>query len=168
MGYYTLIILEWLPVMCYVAETGRNMTGTLVFVSMGMYQLSRLYFTFVDTQVIVGYPRWVFAVMVTICVFMLIWNQFCFLTFNLTCGWNDDFDSVSRWTLVIYYIVPIKPDTLFTIYFVHWALLIVWDMVTVSLFIYKLHTLPISTKIAADPVFIKIRQNLVRIVILTI
>merc|ERR1712062_693453 len=89
---------------------------------------------------------------------------------TLECSWNEDHDLYIKETTIIRIFVNIHSKTIWRFFVINFVVYTIWDLVTLTLFVWKLRSLSInvSEKLASNPVFMKIRRNMHRIIVLAI
>jgi len=161
-------LLNWFPYICYFNETARHLVGIFLLLSLGLYQLSRLYYTFANKKVLKSYPRWLFVVMISMAVIILVMNQIVSNSITMHCGWEKQSGSLQSLVMVHELWRIFDYRMMYILWVINFLLYIAWDLTTLMLFVWKLRSLPIPETIASDPVLVKIRRNITRIIILTI
>ena len=160
-----LSLAKLIPGLCLFVRWLSNVFWYLQFLSMGFYQLSRLYYSFANSQVHSdkGYPKWVFIVMLIVpIVIMFIFSiSNMFTVLNSDCGINSDFE---------YFSYPIKnPDETLTIlagFAAAWSY-VIWDVITMLLYMFKIRMFKIY-KTTEPIVYKRILSILYKIAIITL
>ena len=149
---------------CIFLFSGSVYIGTALPIWVGLYQLDRLYHCFADKKVPGGYPKWLFYVMTTFGIlYLLAWLAF-FVSNEKTlkCGLTQKYEFyaifVDEWTL----------QALETWVSARLALYLIWDITTLLLLVCKLRSMTVFVQSKSQHLVLKIRQNVTRIVILTI
>ena len=164
-------MLTYVPGLCAFSFFLQITVGVLLVLSMGFYQLSRLYYCFANNQVHSnkGYPKWVFVIMYTIGIlygFMVIMSlqlsdvvDSLFRTF--ACGYNDNFE---------YFYYPMFTEDSYR-WSTYWAAVTVllyafWDLITLLLYGWKIRAYIDKDNLSI--VFTRIMSILFKITILTL
>ena len=134
------LILEYIPGLCTFSTYTGWLCMNIQFLSMGLYQLARLYYCFANDQIHSnkGYPKWVFIVMVIIGVIVII-NlniSYIFIVASLMkreCGYSNRFEYYYR--PVFHYFAGVYPWHYGTL-----LILLSWDAVTLLLYVWKIKT----------------------------
>ena len=171
-----MLSLDALPGYCRLHLSSSVIADATQFVSMGMYQLSRLHYCFSKTSAHHqnGYPKWLFIVMVTIGVALQI---SCTMLFTLgqplpsTCGFRRDFTFTFEYSdSAIMFHGDIHQQELDFYYWYHTnaAVFLIWDIIIGLLYCYKIKTFRKTRVLRQDAVWKKIIFILQRIIIITL
>ena len=162
--FYTL---QWINGACHFSRYMATMSVILQTISMGIFQLSRLYYCFSRDKVHSdkGYPKWVFIIMVIVLpvsTFMMIAPITFFSNVHgirIKCGINSKFQ---------YYYTTIGdyPWIVLTGSIVVF-LGVIWDITTLALYLFKIRLFR-EYKDAEPAVYKRILSILYKIVILTV
>ena len=136
-------------------------------ISVGLYELSRLYQCFADEKVPGGYPKWLFYAMTNFAIlhFMVNLAQNVWDGRSVTCGLTKHHESFDKVVDRGVWSIQIQK----TLSNVRTGLYFVWEISIFLLLVFKLRTLTKSTTTANLKVLvIGIQRNMERIVILTI
>ena len=129
----------WFDGLCIFTGWLANVSMYIQFLSMGFYQLSRLYYSFANDQIHSdkGYPKWIFITMIMfgIVIFIIYSISLMFddpTGLNAECGINSKYE---------YQYFPINNNhqrlTLFG-QFLSLLAYVVWDLITLSLYMVKI------------------------------
>ena len=144
-----LLLLNVVPGFCFLQYTGSVIVFGTQYIIMGFYQLSRLHYCFSNEQVHHqrGYPLWIFVVMVSIGILILLsWIALYLLvdTFPKKCGFRrggtlfwEYRDRTILWDGDSYR----DDDILRIYYFWHSAVCIafqIWDITTLIMYCWKI------------------------------
>ena len=168
--------LDILPGFCMIQYTLSPIARQTQFIFMGFYQLSRLHYCFSKTSSHHqnGYPKWLFIVMVSVGIILLIlWSILLSLGHPLpsTCGFQGD--SSFEWEYKDSSILFAGNLEVQKVQFYHWyysivAITLAWDITTLSLYCYKIKTFRSNTTLSQDAVWRKIIFVLQRIIIINL
>ena len=134
-GFCTFI--RFFPILCHIGGDRVFVTfGALQGIFIGIFQLSRLYYCFSRSKVHSkkGYPTWLFKIMYSIAIILLLVNipyPWFFMEPNMKCGINAQgqyYVRDSTFTgLGVYGMIALVQDMVY----------LVWDIITFSLYIIK-------------------------------
>eukprot|EP01083_Nonionella_stella_P077821 212716_1 len=124
-------------ILCYIARPMGIIFSTLQSVSMGFYQLQRLYYCFSQTKVHSnkGYSNCLFYVMNSLGIIIVIntFTLFALVQFPYSCTINKDFRSVEKTKFNEALEAPYEIASFSAVF-----LYIVWDISTLVLYIVKI------------------------------
>lgn len=151
----------YIPGLCYVSWQLFLISVTVQAVSLGFFQLSRLYFCFsrATTKTSQGYPNWVFYSMFGIgsLAISIVCIASWFMIKTKYCGWNDNMDYVTK--TEIYH-----PNAIYLVLFTLLTFFI-WDWITFILYIAKYCLFKSRNKTKNVQVHTRIRCILMNIII---
>ena len=161
-------LLLYLDGFCIFASYIGSVFLGLQGISMGLYQLSRLYYCFSNSQIHSdkGYPRWVFIIMVIFGVLLTLSGLIAALFndsfgFNAKCGINSNLEYYSKSIHLSF----IKYSIIWSA--ITWLLYTVWDIMTLLLYIAKVRLFKKFQK--SEPlVYQRILSILYKIAIITL
>ena len=153
-----------MPGFCYFVFPLMGCVLGVQYLSMGMYQISRLHYCFSAAQVHheKGYPQWLFLAMSTVGVCLLLsWVLFYAIAVPLpaACGIDADTNCFTELN------APLVSPTTWSA--VHFALYHVWDLATLGLYALKIHSFR-KYKAEQEEVYRRIMCILQRVAILTL
>ena len=161
-------LLQWFNGLCVFMTWLGSTFSYLQFLSMGFYQLSRLYYSFANSQIHSGkgYPKWVFIFMIIygIVIFLsysivTMFEQF--LGFNVKCGINSNFETYSH-PMVNTHQLLIDVSI-----YISMLLYTIWDLLTLSLYMNKIRLFK-EYKHSQPMVYKRILSILYKITIITL
>ena len=172
----TFLCLELLPGSCILHYSACVIALTTQFVSMGLYQLSRLHYCFSKTSTHHqnGYSQWIITVMVMVVVAIQISYKMLFTLGHplpSTCGFKRDF--TFKWEFrdsAIMFDGDLEEQS---IYFSRWFMMNsitvqLWDLTILLLYCHKVRTLKRTCTLRRDAVWRKIMFILQRIIIINV
>ena len=140
--HFAFCILIFIPILCTTSALPLISAGIGSALSMGLYQLSRLYYCFSKNKVHSdkGYPKWLFVIMglsgIAISInFVAAWSLNNLTSYNLKCLYNQNYEYIQH-----RFIAPKAYQSQLYVLISNIAVLL-WDIVTFSLYIYKILTL---------------------------
>ena len=153
---------------CVFATLLANIIFSIQMLLMGFYQLSRLYYCFSNNQIHSnkGYSKWVFAIMISIGLFLMIDFILLVIIYNedpyIQCGINSK--------LEFYYV---SAENLSVKYLSLWVLAttvvyLIWDITTLCLYYYKIRSFREMIKDKHEIVYKRVLFILHHIFILTL
>lgn len=173
------LILAFIPGFCLMDEIPRTLSFVLQFLSMGFYQLSRLYYCFSSHQVHSdkGYPLWVFMIMAIFGLMLLVSWAVCYTvidTLTTNCGFRYESDDRSLyffWNHKEHSVLfdNEKSSDIYSLWIsLHGACAQIWDVITLLLYSYKIWKFTKLYKCKDSGIWRKILSILYRIVIITV
>eukprot|EP01084_Bolivina_argentea_P177546 307009_1 len=152
---------------CHIAGYWNVISIGSQAVIMGFYQLSRLYYCFAQNKVYSnkGYPNWLFLIMYTFGAIYFFYNVIFPLFFlqsylPKSCGINSQYQAIHS--------LPIKNKTLAICLQMATNVYVLWDVLTLLLYIIKMITIHYKYRNQSDSdVHIRIMSILKRILLLT-
>ena len=161
-------ILRYFNGFCIFSTLLANILLLTQAIFLGFYQLSRLYYCFSNKNIHSnkGYPKWLFIVMISIGVSLIINSLFISIIYNnqpyVKCGINAKFE--------FYYVTHI---TYTNKYLSLWPaatgiIFLLWDITTLSLYYYKIRSLRDIIKNKDENIYKRVLSILNRIFILTL
>ena len=128
--------LRYFPGFCYISAYLFRINAFAGLIFVGYYQLARLYYCFARDKVHSnkGYPNWLFLIMFAIAFVF----YFTFIFFNLdhytiSCGINNKYQAYYNKSR------PVRdPKWISYVSVIALAVCIIWDLVTLMLYIYKI------------------------------
>ena len=170
------LCLTPMPGFCLFSFTAVDLTFCFQMIFMGLYQLSRLHYSFSKTSTLHanGYPKWVFMMMVTVSITMLVsWTLLNTLGVPLpsNCGFKKDlsFEWHYKDRGVLFGGNLDEQNEQFAQYFVIiTGIITMWDITTLVLYSYKIKSFRKASGLSHDAVWRKIMFILQRIIILTL
>ena len=126
-----LAMIQLLPGICYIGWHIKQIIIHTQGVSMGFFQLSRLYYCFSQSTSYsdLGYSNKLFIIMYGIGIFILISSQTVWLRVNLFCGIDQ------HYRYAFHIADYIMPNLLFHAF--NFVIYIIWDWITLGLYIHK-------------------------------
>ena len=168
-------ILKYAPGFCIFCNYFTKVSNVVLYVSMGLYQLYRLYYCFANNQVHSnkGYPKSIFIFMGTsgvicamyICITMLFVDVHIITIFNSECGYNDKYEFYS-YRIQLFGHRTIIPWYYYSVYIFSFT---IWDLLTLCLYMMKIRKFKGLRHVTEQPIIYKrIMSILLKIFILTI
>ena len=170
------LCLASLPGTCFITYTARALPFGIQYLSVGLYQLSRLHYSFskTSTRNAHGYPKWVFILMVTVGITVTVsWTMLWILgpPFSPKCGFRKDFSFEWHYKSkgILFGGNMDEQNEQFSQYSaVIIGIYSMWDITTLLLYSCKIKSLRNATKMSQDAVWRKFMFILQRIITLTL
>ena len=170
------LCLTSMPVFCLFSFTIVDLTFCFQFLFLGLYQLSRLHYSFSKSSArhANGYPKWVFILMVAVVITLTVsWTTLFTLgpPFPSKCGFkrNLSFEWHYKNRGVLFGGNLDEQNEQFSLYFaVIIGIASMWDITTLLLYSYKIKSFRKVTSLSQDAVWRKIMFILQRIIIITL
>ena len=161
-------LLQWFNGLCLFMPWLGSLFMYIQYLSMGFYQLSRLYYSFANNQIHSdkGYPIWIFIIMVIFGIFSFFSYSIStmferFAGLNIKCGINSNFES--------YWRPIINTHQSFIDFSIYGSMLlyIIWDLGTLLMYIAKIRLFK-EYKHSQPIVYKRILSILYKITIMTL
>ena len=157
-------ISQYFPGFCIIFSWIGWILLVLTVWSLGLYQLSRLYYCFADSNQ--GYPKWVFSMMIiigTVIVMTVIFSDpLKNGSIRSKCGYDDNY------ALVMHPISVPAARSIDLTYNGSGFMLALWDLVTLVLYISKIRSLVHNSMDIDQNMYKRILTTLRKIIILTL